>query len=192
MTDDAVSDASSGYFARILTTFAHYSHIYPFRLNMKKKLWLIHQHCTRVILDERGHHYWIVKELAQRGYEPVVFCSNFDHYSRKFVDESNPLFFERTLPCGAKCVFIRSNAYYNSGRDYARSLFLFYRNLMKVAKIYTTSPAPPPRYNPRILTLPVRRCRGRKARKEVPRPLRRRNPRPMARKHLCILPAKAQ
>lgn len=144
MTDDAVSDASSGYFARILTTFAHYSHIYPFRLNMKKKLWLIHQHCTRVILDERGHHYWIVKELAQRGYEPVVFCSNFDHYSRKFVDESNPLFFERTLPCGAKCVFIRSNAYYNSGRDYARSLFLFYRNLMKVAKIYTTSPAPPP------------------------------------------------
>ena len=144
MTDDAVSDASSGYFARILTTFAHYSHIYPFRLNMKKKLWLIHQHCTRVILDERGHHYWIVKELAQRGYEPVVFCSNFDHYSRKFVDESNPLFFERTLPCGAKCVFIRSNAYHNSGRDYARSLFLFYRNLMKVAKIYTTSPAPPP------------------------------------------------
>ena len=143
MTDDAVSDASSGYFARILTTFAHYSHIYPFRLNMKKKLWLIHQHCTRVILDERGHHYWIVKELAQRGYEPVVFCSNFDHYSRKFVDESNPLFFERTLPCGAKCVFIRSNAYHNSGRDYARSLFLFYRNLMKVAKIYTTPPHPP-------------------------------------------------
>lgn len=111
---------------------------------MKKRLWLIHQQSTRVILDERGHHYWIIRELARQGYEPVVFCCNFDHYSRKFVDESNPLWFERTLSCGAKCVFVRATPYYNSGKDYVRSLVTFRRNLVKIAKLYTNTLAPPP------------------------------------------------
>lgn len=103
---------------------------------MKKKIWILNHYATQAAVDLRGRHYWIARELVRLGYEPVIFCCNYEHFSSKFVDESNPLWFENTLPCGAKCVYIRSNAYHNNGKQRIINMLRFARNLKKVGKIY--------------------------------------------------------
>ena len=103
---------------------------------MRKKVWIFNHYATQAAVDLRGRHYWIARELVKLGYEPVIFCCNFEHFSAKFVNEDNPLWFEDTLPCGAKCVYIRSNAYHNNGKQRVLNMFRFAFNLKKVAKIY--------------------------------------------------------
>lgn len=103
---------------------------------MKKKVWIFNHYATQTVLAGRGRHYWIARELIKLGYEPVIFCCNFNHDSLKFVNPSNPLWFEETTPCGAKCVYVRSNAYGDNGKKRVLNMIAFARNLKKVAKIY--------------------------------------------------------
>ena len=104
---------------------------------MSKVVWVLNHYAGHMFLTSGGRHYYLSKYLRIRGYNPVVFCSNFDHFTRKNCVESNSLWIEETeKETSVPYVFIKTSQYSNNGIKRVINMVDFYRRVIKSAKQY--------------------------------------------------------
>ena len=99
---------------------------------MSKKIWLWNHDATRMFADKGGRHFWFAKKLKERGYEPVVFCANINHFNGQErpveglydIDESD----------GIPFVFIKTTPYSGNGISRVKNWMSFRRGLHRSYK----------------------------------------------------------
>lgn len=103
---------------------------------MRKKVWIINHYASEAFSNRGGRHYWIAKFLKQKGYDPLVICSNSKHNSNCEVYFKNDNLFETHLAeeiC-VPFVFIRTRPYSKNGIERVFNMMDFYRNLLRTRK----------------------------------------------------------
>ncbi len=104
---------------------------------MSKTVWILNHYAGNMYLVGGGRHYYMSKYLEEKGFNPVVFCSNYDHFSRKNCFDINNLWVEKQEhETNVPYVFIRTRAYQNNGIQRVLNMIDFYQGLLKVAKQY--------------------------------------------------------
>lgn len=87
-----------------------------------------------------GRHYYFAKYLKQYGFHPVIFCSNFDHFTHKNCVESDTLWTEKTeQDTGVQYVFLKTRQYFDNGLRRVFNMFDYYFGLLKATKQYANS-----------------------------------------------------
>ena len=91
-----------------------------------------------------GRHYYMSKYLKEKGFEPIVFCSNYDHFTRKNCVDSEQLWIEKKeSTTNVPYIFLKTRDYPNNGIRRVLNMADFYRGLLKVAKQYAADKGPP-------------------------------------------------
>ncbi len=97
-----------------------------------QKIWIWNHDATRMFSDRAGRHYWFASKLQERGYKPVVFCANINHFTgetRELEDK-----YEIADVDGIPFVFVRTTPYEGNGMDRIKNWYSFYRNLFRIYK----------------------------------------------------------
>lgn len=111
---------------------------------MNKTVWILNHYAGNMFLVGGGRHYCLAKYLKENGYDPIVFCSNYDHFTRKDCIESDRFWLEKQEPeTGVPYVFIKTRAYPNNGMQRVLNMVDFYRGLLKTAKQYAKTNGSP-------------------------------------------------
>lgn len=104
---------------------------------MNKTVWILNHYAGNMYLVGGGRHYYISKYLKEKGYNPVVFCSNYDHFTRKNCIDDNNYWSERFEPeTKVPYVFIKTREYPDNGIKRVLNMADFYRGLLMIAKKY--------------------------------------------------------
>lgn len=101
-----------------------------------KKIWIINHYATNMYFNKNGRHYCLAKNLVNVGYEVTIFCANTVHNSKKYVNISEGKFkTEKTndIPF----VFVKTPTYSGNGVKRLINMFTFFKNLIKIAKLYS-------------------------------------------------------
>lgn len=111
---------------------------------MNKKVWILNHYAGNMFTVGGGRHYCIAKYLKQNGYDPVVFCSNYDHFTRKNTIEGVTSFTCRTEPVtGVPYVFLNTREYPNNGIKRVFNMWDFYHGMKKLAKRFAAENGAP-------------------------------------------------
>ncbi len=111
---------------------------------MNKRVWILNHYAGNMFVTGGGRHLYLSRYLKESGYEPTVFCSNFDHFTRKNCIDSSELFAEQTeASTGVPYVFIRTRDYSNNGKKRVLNMLDFYRGMLKTAKQYAKTHGAP-------------------------------------------------
>ena len=83
---------------------------------MGKTVWILNHYAGNMFIVGGGRHYYMAKYLKEKGFEPVVFCSNYDHFTRKKCIDSDSLWIEKQESnTGVPYVFLKTREYSNNG-----------------------------------------------------------------------------
>lgn len=102
---------------------------------MKKNVWILNHYATDVYFDEGGRHFWIGKDLVERGYHVTIFCANTVHKSDQQVDVVNGIY-ERKQKQGLDFVFIKTKPYMGNGISRVRNMLDYTRNMLRLYRKY--------------------------------------------------------
>lgn len=104
---------------------------------MNETVWILNHYAGNMYIVSGGRHYCMAKYLKQSGYNPIVFCSNYDHFTRKNCMENDDLWTEEREPyTDVPYVFIKTREYPNNGIKRVLNMIDFYRGMLKIAKKY--------------------------------------------------------
>ena len=104
---------------------------------MNKTVWILNHYAGNMFIVGGGRHYYMAKYLKDKGFNPVVFCSNYDHFTRKNCVESDKYWTEKQEPdTQIPYVFIKTREYPNNGIQRVLNMTDFYKGLLKIAKQY--------------------------------------------------------
>jgi len=97
-----------------------------------RKIWIWNHDATRMFSDRAGRHYWFATKLRERGYEPVVFCANVNHFTgeTRELQEKYEIAEVDAIPF----VFVKTTPYQGNGLDRIKNWISFYGNLFRVYK----------------------------------------------------------
>lgn len=98
-----------------------------------KNIWFINHYANSMYENEGGRHYWFAKELAKRGYNVTIICSNQFHEKDASINTGKHLYKEETKD-GIRFFFIKSVKSTGNGVKRILNMLSFYRNLMKSYK----------------------------------------------------------
>lgn len=111
---------------------------------MGKTVWILNHYAGNMFIVGGGRHYYMAKYLKEKGFEPVVFCSNYDHFTRKKCIDSDSLWIEKQESnTGVPYVFLKTREYSNNGIRRVFNMTDFYSGLLKVAKQYAAANGSP-------------------------------------------------
>lgn len=111
---------------------------------MIKTVWILNHYAGNMFLTGGGRHYYLSKYLKDNGFNPVVFCSNYDHFTRKNCIDDESLWIERQESLtDIPYVFIRTREYPDNGIKRVLNMTDFYRGLLKTAKQYAAAKGMP-------------------------------------------------
>lgn len=112
---------------------------------MKKTVWILNHYAGNMYLVGGGRHYYIAKYLKEKGFNPIVFCSNYDHFTREnCIDNNEKLWVEKQEPnTDIPYVFIKTRAYPNNGIQRVLNMMDFYRGLLRTAKQFAADKGAP-------------------------------------------------
>lgn len=111
---------------------------------MSKKVWILNHYAGNMFIIGGGRHFYMAKYLKQSGYDPVVFCSNYDHFTRKNCVVSDHLWIEKQeKETGVPYVFLKTREYTDNGIKRVQNMVDFYRGILKIAKQYATDKGAP-------------------------------------------------
>lgn len=111
---------------------------------MNKRVWILNHYAGNMYLVGGGRHYYMAKYLKEKGFDPVVFCSNYDHFTRKNCVESDKYWIEKQEPeTKVPYVFIQTRAYPNNGIKRVLNMIDFYKGMLKTAKQYAEDKGSP-------------------------------------------------
>lgn len=102
---------------------------------MKKVVWIMNHYATNMYRDKAGRHYWFAKKLKDKGYEPVVFCSNTCHNNTDQIElngKRSCIKFDDGIPF----VFIKTLPAIGNGVKRMKNMMDFYTGLFPVTKNY--------------------------------------------------------
>ncbi|MBR2992891.1 MAG: glycosyltransferase family 4 protein [Clostridiales bacterium] len=104
---------------------------------MSRVIWVLNHYAGNMFITNGGRHYYLSKYLKIKGYNPVVFCSNFDHFTKNNCVESNSLWVEKTeKETNVPYVFVKTSQYNNNGMKRVFNMVDFYRRVIKSAIQY--------------------------------------------------------
>lgn len=99
---------------------------------MKKNLWIFNHYAGNQFFDKGGRHYALAKYLKRNGYNPVVFCSNAQHWAKGYFFDSDTLAnVKNSEEIEVPFVFVKSREYEGNGKARILNMIDFYRNLKK-------------------------------------------------------------
>ena len=102
---------------------------------MKKTVWILNHYAGNMFLVGGGRHFYLAKYLKENGFNPIIFCSNYDHFTQKKCIESKTIWVEEQEPeTEVTYVFIKTRAYSNNGIQRVLNMTDFYKGMLKVAK----------------------------------------------------------
>lgn len=111
---------------------------------MSKKVWILNHYAGNMFTVGGGRHYCIAKYLKENGYDPVVFCSNYDHFTRKNTFEEVTSYVTKTEPVtGVPYVFLKTREYPNNGIKRVFNMWDFYHGMRKLAKKFAAENGAP-------------------------------------------------
>ena len=100
--------------------------------NLKKNVWILNHYAGNQYFDKGGRHYAFSKFLKREGYNPVVFCSNAQHWNTGYFFETNLLANIRVAEeIGVPFIFVKSREYTGNGKSRILNMVDFYRNTNK-------------------------------------------------------------
>ena len=96
------------------------------------KIWIWNHDATRMFTDKAGRHYWFARKLKERGYDPIIFCANINH----FTGEERELkgLYEIEEADDIPFVFVKTSPYKGNGVDRIKNWCSFYCNLFRIYK----------------------------------------------------------
>ncbi len=104
---------------------------------MNKTVWILNHYAGNMFVVAGGRHYCMAKYLKEKGYNPVVFCSNYDHFTRKNCVSSEELWVKKQEPITqVPYVFVKTRAYSNNGIQRVLNMMDFYFGVLRSAKKY--------------------------------------------------------
>lgn len=97
-----------------------------------KKIWIWNHDATRMFADRAGRHYWFAAKLKERGYAPVVFCANINHFTgeTRLLEDVYEIAEVDEIPF----IFVKTSPYQGNGLDRIKNWFSFYCNLFRIYK----------------------------------------------------------
>ena len=104
---------------------------------MNKTIWILNHYAGNMFLTAGGRHYYMAKYLKENGFNPVIFCSNYDHFTGKNCIDSEKYWTEmQEAGTEVPYVFIKTREYQNNGVQRVLNMADFYRGMLKTAKKY--------------------------------------------------------
>ena len=104
---------------------------------MNKTVWILNHYAGNMFLAGGGRHYYMAKYLKEKGFNPVIFSSNYDHFTRKNCVKNEGIWIEKQeTKTKVPYVFIKTRAYSNNGIQRVLNMIDFYRNMLKISKKY--------------------------------------------------------
>lgn len=100
------------------------------------KIWLMNHYAIGHLYEKGGRHYWLAENLKKNGYEPVVFGCNEKHNSSGMYYPSEKLAHVVYSETGIPFIAVKSTPYMGNGISRIKNMFVFAKNLNRVAKIY--------------------------------------------------------
>lgn len=104
---------------------------------MKKNVWILNHHANSMYFDGGGRHFYFAKYLKQKGYKPVIFCSNAEHGSGKICFEFTGNYethFSEEI--SVPFVFVKGRPYIGNGKDRILCMYDYYRNVIETCREY--------------------------------------------------------
>lgn len=96
---------------------------------LKKNIWIFNHYATSMFKDGGGRHYHIAKELQKKGYNPVIFCANTFHNSKKSIETSGGRFLLKEKN-GIPFVFIKTVPSNKNNFKRLMNMYFFYKHLL--------------------------------------------------------------
>lgn len=109
---------------------------------MKKNVWILNHYAATMLYQQGGRHYWMAKELLNRGYRPVIFCANVVHNSTDIIEIDGV--YRVKEQDGIIFVIVKTPPYTGNGVSRLRNMLGFYQNVKKVMKKYQRAGAEKP------------------------------------------------
>ena len=104
---------------------------------MNKTVWILNHYAGYMFVVGGGRHFYMAKYLKANGFNPVVFCSNYEHFMKKNCVENDGLWVETTEPSTeVPYVFVKTREYSDNGKQRVLNMADFYRGILKTAKQY--------------------------------------------------------
>lgn len=104
---------------------------------MKKKIWILNHHANDTFFDNGGRHYFFSKYLKEKGYDPVIFCSNAEHGTGKLYFKTDKIWTEHiNEKIGVKYIFIKGRSYVGNGINRILCMFDYFFNIIRAANEY--------------------------------------------------------
>ena len=104
---------------------------------MRKNIWIFNHYAGDMFFSKGGRHYWFADCLKQKGFNPIVFCSNTKHDVMEFYLKTDQLYKEvQAEEIDVPFIFVRSSLYTGNGKARYKNMFTFYKNVKRVAKEY--------------------------------------------------------
>lgn len=97
-----------------------------------EKIWILNHYAMPMFINNGGRHFWMSKELKEKGYDVAVFCANtmengFEQVNVKRV-------YEEKQYGQYKTVLISTPKYAGNGTARVKNMIMFARNLVRAAK----------------------------------------------------------
>ena len=99
---------------------------------MKRTVWILNHYAADMMLQKAGRHYWMAKELLNRGYRPVIFCANAIHNSDQVIEIDGDYTVKKQE--GIIFVIVKTHPYVGNGISRIRNMAEFYWNVKKVMR----------------------------------------------------------
>jgi len=99
---------------------------------MTTRIWLWNHDATRMFEDKGGRHFWFAKKLKERGYEPVIFCANINHFRGIERPLDGP--YEIDEADGIPFVFIKTTRYEGNGLGRIKNWISFWYGCRRSSK----------------------------------------------------------
>lgn len=111
---------------------------------MKKKVWILNHYAGNMYLVGGGRHYYMAKGLKQSGYNPIVFCSNFDHFTKNNCCNIQNQYEEKVeTKTEVPYVFVKTREYENNGIMRIFNILDFYKGVLRIADQYAKEKGKP-------------------------------------------------
>ena len=96
------------------------------------KIWLLNHDATCMFNNKGGRHYWFAENLIQKGFSPIIFCSNINHFNGERVSVENK--YKEIMADNIPFIFIKTFPYHGNGLSRILNWITFYINLFPVSK----------------------------------------------------------
>jgi glycosyltransferase involved in cell wall biosynthesis len=103
----------------------------PSSLEGSKKIWIFNHYAITQYANKTGRHYWFAWYLKDKGFEPIVFSSNFNNTIHIPIQEGKYHIEEVDL---IPFVFVKTISVFSNNVKRVFNILLFYWNLLFVSK----------------------------------------------------------